>query len=509
LFRESAGHLTKLKDNQGGMKDLLPFCENLDKDLATRIAGYVEKKDPLGVEELAKLAGSLRRRVDEMWRDAERGKENMQRWQSNAKRFSETDGKWSEVKSELHTSADEVYQAWESDWKAAEQGCANLRRGAEHPKVDEAVKLLASFSKGRDEIIKEAEGHLDAAAQLLNGADKDSDDRDVTSALQKAADVEASLTRLKPAAGADARANELVEKWPRYVEAYRFGVGQLLELKRAQFTEDGGAAKCQLQDDALVDYISKFKTPAEIPQVEAKAAEAQRAADAALQVAREQHRKMTTWNDNAQKLSISDGKWGYVTGYVRGAAQGCFDHWKRSLEATEKACGDVAKGVSHPKVEQVIKMLRGRTPPQARHGSNHDSTCQGVPAGGFCMQDDQCLDGECRDNKCTQCPSAADGRCHPPGTCTASEYNTRYSYKDAACSKPYSPRGFGGDQEVDCDALAQLCSNGNACLLARGEVQQCFRGGDPRHINEYNRVKEVVDECEALLKEKREKKRCR
>lgn len=87
--------------------------------------------------------------------------------------------------------------------------------------------------------------------------------------------------------------------------------------------------------------------------------------------------------------------------------------------------------------------------------------------------------------------------------------HSRYSQKDAACSKPFSPSEFRGNQAVDCDALAQLCNNGNACLLARGDVQQCFRGGDPRHIAEYRTVEGVVRECEALLKEKREKKLCR
>jgi hypothetical protein len=509
LFRESAGHLTRLKENQGGLKDILPLCESLDKELGVRIAVYVDKKEPLGVEELPKLVESLRRRVDDRWRDADRSREDMQRWQYNAKRFSESDGKWSDVKSELHTSTDEVHREWEADWKAAELSCSNLRRGIAHPKVDEALKQLSAFSKGREEIIRDTESHLDAAAQLLSGSESDGDERDVVAALQKATDVETSLARLRYAAGADPKSNEILEKWPRYVEAYKFGVGQLIELKRWQFTTDTGVSKCQSQDDGLVAFISQFKTPAEIPQIEAKAIELQKGIEASLTTAREQHRKMETWNGNAQKLSISDGKWTYVTGYVRSAAQGSFDHWKRSLDGAERACGDLAKGVTHPKVDQVIKMLRGRTPPTARHIEKHDSTCQGVPAGGFCMQGDQCLDGECVGNKCTECPSSADGRCHPPGTCGWSTFNERENYKDDMCSKPFSSRPFNIDKPVDCEALAQLCTAGNTCLLARTEVMRCFRGGDSRHYGEYNTTKLVVETCDALLKEKRQKNQCK
>lgn len=508
VFKEAVGHLVRLKENQSALKDIAPLCEALDKELVSRISLYVEKKEPLGVEELPKLVESLRRRVDERWREADRTKENMQRWQSNAKRFSESDGKWSEVKSELHTSADEIYREWENEWKVAELTCVNLRRGVAHPTVDEALKQLAVFSKGREEIIKEAEAHLDAAAQLLSGAEHDTDERDISASLQKALDIETSLARLRYAAGVDPKSNEILEKWPRYVEAYKFGVGQLLELKRWQFTSDTGVSKCQAQDDVLVAFITQFKTPAEIPQIEAKAVELQKGVEGSLQVAREQHRRMELWNANAQKLAVSDGKWTYVSGYVRNAAQGSFDHWKRSLDGAERACGDLAKGIAHPKVEQVIRMLRGRNPPAARHLEKHDSNCQGVPAGGFCMQDDQCLDGQCAENKCAQCPSAADGRCHPPGTCSWSDFNAREGYKNMVCSEKLSSSTFNIPKPVDCEALAKICTAGHTCLVARAEVHQCFRGGDSRHLDEYNKVKEVVETCDALLKEKRQKNQC-
>ena len=107
------------------------------------------------------------------------------------------------------------------------------------------------------------------------------------------------------------------------------------------------------------------------------------------------------------------------------------------IEAGDRVAAEIAK---LPRVF-MLRSFPGdyfRASPQASYGSPAGSCFRGNTggrsgpprggaAGGFCMQDDQCLDGECRGNKCTQCPSAADGRCHPPGTCRASDYNSRYS----------------------------------------------------------------------------------
>jgi hypothetical protein len=138
---------------------------------------------------------------DSRWRDADGIKRDMDQWRDYARRFGETDGKWSNGRSELHTSADEVYGEWNKSWKLAEQQCANLRRGTDHPKIDAAMRELARFSKGREEIIKEAEGYLDAAASLLSGADRHSDDRNIAAALLKGDDIGRSLAKLGYAKG--------------------------------------------------------------------------------------------------------------------------------------------------------------------------------------------------------------------------------------------------------------------------------------------------------------------
>jgi hypothetical protein len=502
-FRESTGALRKLKDGQPTLREMAGVCTTLDKQLGEQIASYVGKEDPAGAEELPKLGESLRRNVDDRWKTADEMRRNMERWRETAKRFSESHGEWSGVRSALHASADDVFRAWEGDWKLGEQACVDLRRGKDHPKIEEAVKQLATFAKGRDELIKEAEATLDAAAQLLSGSEGDSDDGDLVAAQNKAADLEQTLARLARAKGADRRAGEIAEKWPRYVEAYKFATRQLVELKRSQFVLGNAVTRCKADDEALGDFLGRYQDPSGIPAIEAKATEMQAPIVIALDKAREQNNRMSQWNDNAQKLNLSEGKWSYVSGYVRSAAQGMFEQWRKSLELAEQACGNLAKGTAHPKVEQTVKMLRGRTPPQARHQSKHDSTCTGMPAGGFCMADDQCLDGTCASNKCTQCPARDDGRCHPPGTCSQSDFDGRYAQMKTECGKPRSPT-----TQMDCRTLAELCNNAQACVTQRLHVQECFRGGDSRHMEELNTAREVAAKCEEILKDKRDRKLC-
>lgn len=61
---------------------------------------------------------------------------------------------------------------------------------------------------------------------------------------------------------------------------------------------------------------------------------------------------------------------------------------------------------------------------------------------------------------------------------------------------------------MDCRTLAELCNNAQACVTQRLHVQECFRGGDSRHMEELNTAREVAAKCEEILKDKRDRKLC-
>lgn len=498
--------LEQLKLHQHDMDPLPDKCKQREQELEDAIKRNGDNTD--GVDELPKVADALAAPV---LAGIEKAKERMAQEHQDltkARDVSATEGPWSDIRSAEQRDADETFRTYEDGLEKTTKACENVIKGKNAPRVLAAVADLQKTGQSRDELIKEAEAKIDAAAQLLRSAADKSDDRDIEAALTLGTELAQTLSRLKSAPGANPRAKDILDRWPGYVESYQQALGQVLSLKRAQFELDGMVDQCKRDDQALREFLEQYKDPTGIAPIEARAAAVQAKVKADLDQRRAREAQLTSWSTAAQTFNLSDGKWSYLSGYVRTAAQGSLSHWKKAFEAGQKACNDLSDGVDHPKVQQWIKMLKGRIPPSAAHSADHDRTCVGVPAGGFCTLDDQCLDGSCTGNKCERCPSRDDGRCHPPGTCSQSDYDSRYRAKDEACSKPFNSDSFKGNKKVDCGELEQLCKNAEACLNARVYVQQCFKGGDPRHVDQVEQVRRSLEKCDELLREKRERDLC-
>lgn len=501
-LREALDDLEDLKQHQYDMDALPAKCEAKERELQDMIARTGD--DPDGINEIPKFAEALAEPVragivkaDERMREEEGDRDR-------AKAISFSDGPWSDVRAAEQRDADETFQTYEEGYKKTKAECSDVVKGKDAPIVRDAVANLGKTTSSRDELIKEAEAKIDAAARLLNGVAAKQGEGEVASALAVAADLESLLSRLKSAAGNDKRAKEVVERWPVFVEQYKLAVGGLLSLKRAQFELDDLGPQCQREEQALVEFMQQYKDPAGIAAIEARAVATAAAVNTTLQTRRGRMSQMGEWNRGAQAFTLNEGKWAYLSGYVRSAAQGSIDHWSAALAQGEKQCENLTKGVDHPKVKQVIGMLTGRIPPPARHnGDEHDSSCQGVPAGGFCMIGDHCLDGTCTDNRCSRCPSRADGQCHPPGTCEEGDYRNRYNQMKAQCGKERS-----GNSQMSCAKLVEVCNNAQACVTQRLHVQECFRGGDTRHLEHLNNDRATAQTCEETLKRKRERGEC-
>lgn len=506
-MKEAINDLEDLKLHQHDMDPLPEKCELKKRELADAIARNGSDAD--GLDALPKLAEAIAEpvraglaRADERMREEN---DDLAR----ARNVAASDGPWNDIRNAEQRDAEETHRTFKDGYEKTKGACAEVVAGKDSAAVKSAVETLTKAATTRDDLVKELERQIDAAAQKLNGAAGRTGDGDVMAAATLGADMEATLARLRSTPGAAPRAKEVLERWPAYVAQYRTALASLLELKRAQYGADGLVAECKRMDDALLEYAAQFKDPAGIAPIEARATADQSVAVALLQRHRDRRGALDGWRATSVGLQLSEGKWSYLSGYVRAAGQGSFDYWASRLADGEKACDDLTRGPAHPKVETVLKMLRGRMPPMASHATKHDSTCMGVPAGGFCMVDGNCLDGTCTNHVCDRCPSRDDGRCHPPGTCSQSDYDSRRRDKEAACSKPFNSDSFKGNEKVDCDALGALCNNAQACVRAREVVQECFRGGDTRHMEELNTVRESAQKCEDLLHEKREKNLCR
>jgi len=500
-LKEALDDLEDLKVHQHDMDPLPEKCALKERELKDAIARNGDDAD--GIDELPKLAEQMAEPVraglakaDERMREEEGDRDR-------AKAVSVSEGPWSDIRAAEQRDADETFRTYEDGYKKTKDACADVIKGKDSPIAKAAVESLQKKSSGRDDLVKVLETKIDSAAQRLNGAASRTGDGDVTAAVTLGNEMTDALARLRSTPGNDRRVKEVLERWPGYVEQYKAAVANLVLLKRAQYDADGLVAECKRDDDALLDYVAQFKNPAGIAPIEARAAKDQASTEARLQPHRSRRSQLDAWRGAAAGFQLGDGKWSYLSGYVRSAAQGMFDYWVAREAEGEKACDGLLKGAAHPMVAQVLNALRGRMPPLAAHASKHDSTCTGVSPGGFCMVDNNCLDGTCTDNVCARCPSRDDGRCHPPGTCDQSDYSSRYSEMKKECGRPRS-----ANSQMTCAQVIEACNAAQACVNSRLNVQECFRGGDTRHMEELNTARGVAAECESILEKMRAAGKC-
>ena len=359
-FSGAADYLIKMKKKQGSLRDHPMKCQELDDKFSSEIGQFIQKKDPRGLEEVPRLANRYEREANSIWKEAESSQSKMNRWKDYAMRFSVSDGNWSQVTRELRTSAHEVYREFEKDFQATKKYCDNLRRGEDHPIVDKGMKELAAFSKGREQIIKELDGHLRQAAKLLYGVEKDSNDSDIKSALRKTSDIKSALGKLKYAKGKDKRANEIVDKWPRYVETFAAALKSLQNLKEWQFTVDKAPDKCQGSAEKLEDVIEQYlekNEPKGITEIPIRANGLAIPIASAMKNAEEHTRKMGSWLREAERFSVSDGAWREVSSKFKASVKAVFNYWENAVEKANDACAEVAAGERNLAVEKAVAKL--------------------------------------------------------------------------------------------------------------------------------------------------------
>lgn len=224
--------------------------------------------------------------------------------------------------------------------------------------------------------------------------------------------------------------------------------------------------------------------------------------------ARERQKKMETDHDSVTSFSSSDGPWSGVTSAYKEAARTIANYYDAGMAKLDSSCGNIMLLSKHPKVLDAVNRIDRNSAPTATHGSEHDSQCIGIAAGGKCTRDDQCLDGTCKDRRCSQCPSRDDGRCHPPGTCAQDKYDKKYAEQKRACNESFNSDSFKNQYDFPCKDLEAVCNRATACINTRIDVMSCFRGGDSRHHDTLREVQQSLKKCEDLLKAKRDSKNC-
>src|SRR6266540_5132126 len=136
-FQESARYLKQMKEAQLKADNvrLTERCADADRGLRTLISGYVDKKDPKGIAAITSEAENVGRIYGEELKKMEETHREMERWKGYARNFSETHGKWSDVKSRLHDSANDTWDRWNRRMEESRYKCQGVAKRKDNPLV--------------------------------------------------------------------------------------------------------------------------------------------------------------------------------------------------------------------------------------------------------------------------------------------------------------------------------------------------------------------------------------
>lgn len=356
-FKYANDELRKLKNRQTKAADYLRLCKEFDSSMIAKATAA--KDDPDGGSDLREFAQATGRKAEDMMNDASRQWSEVERSRDDAKRFSASEGKWANVRSNLHASATAIAQIWRDDWDNAKRACEEVVRKDRHREVERALTKLSDSRAGRAELRSKLDEQLEKLADLIKDVHTQSGTSSINSALESTKELENLLDRLSRSAGDDRTASQIASTWPAWVKQVRDAIEALKEMKLNQNRVDTAAAMCEATEKQLdelskkvVDDRADYEDPEKTLNEEADrlGTPIKNAMQGALDV----DRKLSDLVGKAKNFSQSDGKWSRVGSNLRDSADRVFAYWRDQYNAMTKVCTNVAMGRDHPKVKSTI-----------------------------------------------------------------------------------------------------------------------------------------------------------
>lgn len=348
-FKEYAKYLRILKEGQRSLDELPRRCEERAKELLSKMRAYTDNNDPRGIEELPKLAREYGRTGKDAIEVAERKRNEMYQWYDRSDDFSESDGKWSNVRSNLASAGRNVWDYFSPKYEQVkrEDGCGNLAKEERNPLVEQELKKLLEGKKGIEGLYTVMDGQLNEMASALNDLEGDSSTSDLDAADRKADELSRNVDQLDRIRGQDSEARRRVEVYRNNLRSYQQASQHLRVLKQAQFIIDRAPEKCGEAERNLDDFIRKYSDrgdTAGAKLIPAKARALGEPIKASLTRADEQHKIMDKARGEALRFDTAEGRWRDVSSNMKESINAIWDHWKRAWETAHKECDDIAKG---------------------------------------------------------------------------------------------------------------------------------------------------------------------
>lgn len=363
-FKDAARYLKELKQGQRQLDEAPRRCTERRQELQEKVRSFTAVHDPRGLEEIPKLAREYGRTGKELLEQAERKRSEMQQLYDRAVYFSESDGKWSSVRSSLHGAARGTYEYFTraQEQMKRDEVCGELAREERNPYVERELQKLLEGKRGLELIYEQLARQLGEVASLMNDLEGDSSASDVDSASAKAEELERSYEQLDRVRGRDEEARRRLEAGRNQLRAFREALRHLKPLKQGQFLVDRAEEKCREAEGKLRDTIRSYtdsRSSKGVKEIPPKARAIGEGIKAALQKADEQHRVMETERNETLRFDASDGRWRDVRDQMKESASAIWDHWKRAWEKAHASCDAMARAEDHELVKQALAQLQG------------------------------------------------------------------------------------------------------------------------------------------------------
>jgi hypothetical protein len=359
-FDRASQNLVQLKNDQRSISELPRRCQDLDKQLVEQAEQFESAKDGTRIEELRRLALDVGGKAEEWFRDADRKKDEMQRWAGEAARFSISDEQWSYVSSKLQSDTREILDAWQRDYTQADAACKDLRQRDRHPVVERVLRNLANTAQGKDAIYAKLDEKLKRIESLVKDVVGASDPGKMDEALSTMSEIASLVSEVDSIKGTDRKATFIAEQWPEYVRNFEPAARSLRALKVSHHNLDEAPGKCRDASAELKAMMAKLLAdhdPDGLVDIPAKARVLGDRYRAALAGMDQFRATMTGLKATVEAYEPRDERWRYIKENLRASALAIFEYWDKQTQQTHTECDDLSKGESNPAVERFLSDL--------------------------------------------------------------------------------------------------------------------------------------------------------
>jgi hypothetical protein len=221
---------------------------------------------------------------------------------------------------------------------------------------------LADDESDRRGLLNDIDSRLGSAYSELSGVRSDADDGDIRDADNYVDQVRDLVSRLDRVKGDDARAREVVDRYPGYVDKFKRADTALRNMKGYQNANVTLMKVCQDKNNELIAQAKDFEDrndPEGLEKLPRAAADAKNLTVRFLEEAEKFRAQLEDWKRNVQYFDVSEGKWNDLKAILRSESDDIYSYWKSDQDTAKERCNDLMAGPDHPAVRAVLGKLAG------------------------------------------------------------------------------------------------------------------------------------------------------